>query len=59
METVNVLEQEVREAINGDDLPKTHRKISFNLLIGNITREQYDYLHKLCEQALRELPENN
>lgn len=59
MKTVEILSDQIKQATNGDELFELRRKSSYNLLTGNITREEWDLLRKLISQVFDELPENN
>ena len=59
MKTVEILSDQIRQATTGDELFELRRKSSYNLLTGNITREEWDSLRKLISQVFDNLPENN
>lgn len=59
MKTVEILSEQIKHATNGDELFELRRKSSYNLLTGNITRDEWDSLRKLISQVFDELPENN
>ena len=59
MKTVEILSDQIKQATNSNELFELRRKSSYNLLTGNITREEWDYLRKLISQSFDELPENN
>jgi len=59
MKTVEILSDQIKQATNGDELYELRIKSSYNLLTGNITRDEWDSLRKLISQVFDELPENN
>ena len=59
MKTVEILSDQIKQAANSNELFELRRKSSYNLLTGNITREEWDSLRKLISQSFDELPENN
>ena len=59
MKTVEILSDQIKQATNSNELFELRRKSSYNLLTGNITREEWDSLRKLISQSFDELPENN
>lgn len=59
MKTTEILSDQIKQATNSDELFELRRKSSYNLLTGNITREEWDTLRKLISQVFDELPENN